>query len=237
MGVNPIPRVVSTHRYGEYAGRARGLGQIVRRGAQEAVGSRILFQHPEALAKLIRGLRAVRNSAVRDIEALRNVVIVFYKSEECRKEVCEDRLGWNPDGTYDPPRVGCRHYKRHLRMKAPCCGKWVDCEHCHDEKAQCERKMPLKDVSVVQCLYCFTPQYIDRSCTATSPFEFGNGVTCVECQRHFAESACVPCRLWRNSDKLAIDLKHCEECERCYPSTYFEFHRQLCRQEHVMAQE
>lgn len=271
-GVNPILRLLKTYRSGESAGRARGLGEISRHGQQQMRAIRHLYQHPEALAKLIRGLRVVREVSVRDIEALNNVVIVFYKSEACAKELIENRLGWNPDGSYDPPRVGCSHYKRHLMVKAPCCGRWVDCEHCHDalfhradnntnantntntnnsssssqgatttnlpseshpttntNTNDRRHKMNPRHVTTVKCLYCFTPQTIDRSASSTT-YPFSNGIECCECGRHFARAACVPCRVWRNSDRYVRDMKHCTQCDRCYPGHYFDFHSQLCEQ-------
>ena len=32
------------------------------------------------------------------------------------------------------PYLGCPHYRRKCMLLAPCCGEWVGCRFCHDEK-------------------------------------------------------------------------------------------------------
>lgn len=91
------------------------------------------FNHTEACAKLVIGLRAVRENAVRDVENLENVIVIFYKNFEVLKEIVYHRLGWYMDGSYDTPASGCVHYKRNIKFQAPCCKRWVACEQCHDE--------------------------------------------------------------------------------------------------------
>jgi hypothetical protein len=78
---------------------------------------------------------------------------------------------------------------------------------------------------------CYTRQEIIPE-TEQETEERTHGVRCcnTNCGRSFAVMHCVPCRIWR--DFLGPDgLRHCNVCERCYPSQYFYHHYELCSSE------
>jgi hypothetical protein len=99
------------------------------------------FEHYEAMTKMIVGLKMITDRGSRYADDLRNLVVIFYTKEGCFDELAIRRLGWAQDGTYEPPQLGCRHYTRSIRVFAPCCQRWVDCEHCHNEQAKDGHKM------------------------------------------------------------------------------------------------
>lgn len=92
-----------------------------------------VFEIPEARTKLTIGLKTFCDTNGRYVENLKNLVLIFYRYEGCFEEIAIKRLGWNQNGKYSPPRIGCKHYQRLLKVRAPCCGEWTNCELCHDQ--------------------------------------------------------------------------------------------------------
>lgn len=110
-------------------------------GESHGYGITRIFEHIEAMSKVIVGLKTITDRGGRYADDLRNVVIIFYNKEGCFDELAIRRLGWAKDGSYVPPQVGCPHYTRNIRVYASCCDTWVDCEHCHDAHCKDGHKM------------------------------------------------------------------------------------------------
>ena len=123
-------------------------------------GKKRIFEHPEAMTRLVVGLKSVTESSYgQRLEDLGNIVIVLYMHEGCFEEIATRRLGWKKDGSYLPPQLGCPHYHRNIRVRAPCCLQWVDCEKCHDE-LYTDHQMEPRNVTHVQCRTCQTKQKV-----------------------------------------------------------------------------
>ncbi|KAL2091695.1 hypothetical protein ACEWY4_011510 [Coilia grayii] len=91
--------------------------------------------------------------------------------------------------------VGCEHYVRSCRLKAPCCGKFYVCRLCHD--AEEDHQMDRFQVKEVQCIVCNAVQEAQHACK--------------ECNVKFGEYYCGICHLF-DKDKKQY---HCQPCGIC----------------------
>lgn len=76
------------------------------------------------------------------------------------------------------PGHGCEHYARHALLKSPCCGVFVPCRLCHDDRpGACKVDFDRHSVATVRCQFCDTEQPVssafvsvagDRSCNPES---------------------------------------------------------------------
>ena len=186
-----------------------------------------VFELPETRTKVVSGLKMFCDTHFRFVEELRNVVLIFYRHEGCYEEVAVKRLGWKKDGSFESARVGCGHYHRHLRVKAPCCSEWVYCEQCHDEQHP-DHQMNPKAVNEIQCLICSTRQtLIGPEEQASSTRTHGIRCSNPSCARRFAIVSCPECRIWRDHVSPG-GLQHCQRCGHCYSQAYFPLHEQVC---------
>lgn len=200
------------------------------------------FEIPEARSKLVHGLESFCAANNRAVDKLGNLVLIFYRYESCFEQIAVKRLGWNRDGSYSPPRVGCKHYDRYLKVKAPCCGAWVPCEFCHDEQVEDGHHMdrlvnfilfPLqrpcrRKVQELQCLVCHHRQsLIDTKEKQTVTRTHGIHCANPQCGSRFSAVCCIKCRIW-NDRVPKGGLKHCRRCNQCYPGEYLSLHQQMC---------
>lgn len=112
-------------------------------------------------------------------------------------------LSSNTTTTSSSPRViiqthGCTHYRRHCQIKAPCCGQFFSCRHCHDEEITGHR-INRFEIKEMQCSYCSTVQPISNKCIA--------------CDKEMAHYFCDICHLF--DDDSEKNLWHCMHCGYC----------------------
>jgi len=66
--------------------------------------------------------------------------------------------------------LGCPHYSRGCKIRAPCCNRLYSCRLCHDlaENRPCEKStMDMYSVKEMLCMYCCTLQPVGRSCQSS----------------------------------------------------------------------
>lgn len=98
------------------------------------------------------------------------------------------------------PATGCEHYVRSCEIKAPCCGKYFSCHHCHDHQE--DHALDRSTVQLVLCLRCDeTDQPIASNCR--------------NCGKEFAPYACTDCALFCDLENVF----HCEYCGICRRGT------------------
>lgn len=122
--------------------------------------------------------------------------------------------------------LGCEHYARQAKSRAPCCGKFYTCRLCHD--ANESHKIDRYAIKEMMCMHCFTVQGVGQNC-------------CNElCGKKLAKYYCDICHLFSDADKpifhckdcglcrvgqgLGIDYKHCHKCRSCINSSIFDDH-------------
>ncbi|KAL4565077.1 hypothetical protein LXL04_029160 [Taraxacum kok-saghyz] len=66
--------------------------------------------------------------------------------------------------------LGCEHYRRRCKLRAPCCNKLFWCRHCHNKYTSTlndsteTHTMVRKDIQQVVCMICNTEQPVDQIC-------------------------------------------------------------------------
>jgi len=102
---------------------------------------------------------------------------------------------------------GCPHYRRRVKLVAPCCGDIVWCRHCHDEeKSHTEpdvkkrHELVRKHVKEVVCALCGTRQPVAHSCTS--------------CGVSFGKYSCTACPFYDDEGERKKPF-HCDECGIC----------------------
>lgn len=97
----------------------------------------------------------------------------------------------------DIPNLGCRHYKRNVKVQCFDCRRWYPCRHCHDEVE--DHRLNRRKTLNMLCMLCATPQPAAECC--------GN------CGQQAAWYYCGICKLW--DDDGSKRIYHCEECGIC----------------------
>lgn len=93
--------------------------------------------------------------------------------------------------------LGCKHYKRNVKLQCSACDKWYTCRLCHDEAE--DHILNRKATKNMLCMIC--------SCAQRA------GEFCVNCGERTAWYYCGVCKLWDNdSDK---NIYHCNDCGIC----------------------
>lgn len=95
------------------------------------------------------------------------------------------------------PELGCRHYKRNVKLQCSTCDKWYTCRMCHDEVE--DHILIRKETKNMLCMLCGCAQ--------------GAGEFCVECGERTAWYYCGVCKLWDNDANKSI--YHCNDCGIC----------------------
>lgn len=95
------------------------------------------------------------------------------------------------------PVLGCRHYKRNVKLQCSTCEKWYTCRLCHDEVE--DHILIRKQTKNMLCMLCGCAQ--------------GAGEFCVECGERTAWYYCGVCKLWDNDPNKSI--YHCNDCGIC----------------------
>lgn len=93
--------------------------------------------------------------------------------------------------------LGCKHYKRNVKLQCSACDKWYTCRLCHDEAE--DHILNRKATKNMLCMIC--------SCAQRA------GEFCVNCGERTAWYYCGVCKLWDNdADK---NIYHCNDCGIC----------------------
>jgi uncharacterized CHY-type Zn-finger protein len=95
------------------------------------------------------------------------------------------------------PQLGCKHYKRNVKLQCSACAKWYTCRLCHDEAE--DHVLDRKATKNMLCMLCGCAQ--------------GAGEFCVECGERTAWYYCNVCKLWDNDSNKSI--YHCSDCGIC----------------------
>ena len=95
------------------------------------------------------------------------------------------------------PQLGCKHYKRNVKMQCFDCTRWYTCRLCHDEMES--HVLNRKATKNMLCMIC--------SC-AQKAAEF-----CVGCGERSAWYYCDVCKLWDNDSNH--NIYHCGDCGIC----------------------
>lgn len=93
--------------------------------------------------------------------------------------------------------LGCRHYKRNVKVQCYDCRHWYTCRHCHDEVE--DHQLNRKATQNMLCMACGTPQKASD--------------TCKKCGIEAACYYCDICKLWDNNARKKI--YHCPDCGIC----------------------
>ena len=93
--------------------------------------------------------------------------------------------------------LGCRHYKRNVKVQCYDCRHWYTCRHCHDEVE--DHALNRKATQNMLCMACGTPQQASD--------------TCKKCGTEAACYYCDICKLWDNNARKKI--YHCPDCGIC----------------------
>jgi uncharacterized CHY-type Zn-finger protein len=94
-------------------------------------------------------------------------------------------------------QLGCKHYKRNVKMQCSTCRRWYTCRLCHDDVE--DHPLPRAETKNMLCMLCNTPQAASQTCNMC-----GNQAACYYC---------AVCKLWNNDPEKAI--YHCDDCGIC----------------------
>jgi hypothetical protein len=102
--------------------------------------------------------------------------------------------------TSEPPQriLGCKHYKRNVKIQCHDCRDWHSCRHCHDATVKTHH-LNRKATENMLCMLCWTPQ--------------AAGQDCKECGERAAWYYCDICKLW--DDDASKSIYHCPDCGIC----------------------
>ena len=100
----------------------------------------------------------------------------------------------------DPPEpvLGCKHYKRNVKIQCFDCRTWHSCRHCHDASIS-SHHLNRKATENMLCMLCWTPQ--------------AAGQYCKSCGGRAAWYYCDICKLW--DDDAGKSIYHCSDCGIC----------------------
>ncbi|KAI9643918.1 hypothetical protein NHQ30_007269 [Ciborinia camelliae] len=95
------------------------------------------------------------------------------------------------------PKLGCKHYKRNVKLQCSTCDRWYTCRLCHDEAE--EHTLIRHETKNMLCMICGCAQRA--------------GEFCVECGERTAWYYCGVCKLWDNDPNK--NIYHCNDCGIC----------------------
>ena len=93
--------------------------------------------------------------------------------------------------------MGCKHYRRKVKLEANCCKTIFPCRFCHDEA--CDHGIVRHETKNMLCMLCMTLQPAAK--------------TCCKCGVDVAAYYCDKCKLWDDDPKKSI--YHCDDCGIC----------------------
>ncbi|KAF2461706.1 zinc-ribbon-domain-containing protein, partial [Lineolata rhizophorae] len=126
-----------------------------------------------------------------------------------------------------PPRaLGCKHYKRNVKVQCVDCARWYPCRHCHD--AVEAHALDRRRTRNMLCMLCRTPQPAADTCRAC-----GEAAACYYCdicklwddEPRKRIYHCADCGICRRGEGLGKDFKHCKRCNVCISIAFADSHR------------
>lgn len=99
------------------------------------------------------------------------------------------------------PILGCKHYKRNVKVQCYDCQMWFPCRHCHDASLDLpwHHQLNRRKTQHMLCMLCKTPQPASDEC--------------ISCGVEAAYYYCSKCKLWDNDSTKRI--YHCDDCGIC----------------------
>ncbi|EGO56669.1 hypothetical protein NEUTE1DRAFT_84103 [Neurospora tetrasperma FGSC 2508] len=94
-------------------------------------------------------------------------------------------------------RLGCKHYRRNVKLQCAACDRWYTCRLCHDEVE--DHTLPRRETRHMLCMLCGRTQKASQ--------------TCVGCSQSAASYYCNICKLW--NDDRNKPIYHCNDCGLC----------------------
>lgn len=94
-------------------------------------------------------------------------------------------------------RLGCKHYRRNVKLQCAACDRWYTCRLCHDEVE--DHTLPRRETRHMLCMLCGRAQKASH--------------TCVGCHQSAASYYCNICKLW--NDDRNKPIYHCNDCGLC----------------------
>jgi uncharacterized CHY-type Zn-finger protein len=113
------------------------------------------------------------------------------------REPGESREDDEEEQTEPQPVLGCRHYKRNVKLQCSTCNRWYTCRFCHDEAE--DHVLNRKETKNMLCMLCGCAQRA--------------GDVCVDCNVSAAWYYCTVCKLW--DDDANKSIYHCNDCGIC----------------------
>ena len=93
--------------------------------------------------------------------------------------------------------LGCKHYRRNVKMQCVTCERWYTCRFCHDLAE--DHVLPRKETRNMLCMLCGCAQRVSD--------------TCLKCGTVAARYYCGVCKLW--NDDVNKPIYHCNDCGIC----------------------
>lgn len=106
-----------------------------------------------------------------------------------------DRL--SDDSGEEPKPLGCRHYKRNIKLQCSACCRWYTCRFCHDEVE--DHSLNRRETKNMLCMLCGCAQSASEACS--------------QCGERSARYYCSVCKLW--DDDPGKSIYHCNDCGIC----------------------
>jgi uncharacterized CHY-type Zn-finger protein len=101
------------------------------------------------------------------------------------------------DDTAPARLLGCRHYKRNVKLQCFTCAGWYTCRFCHDDVE--DHILPRKETRNMLCMLCGSAQQASD--------------ICYHCGVRAAWYYCGICKLW--DDDANKSIYHCADCGIC----------------------
>ena len=93
--------------------------------------------------------------------------------------------------------LGCKHYRRNVKLQCSTCARWHTCRFCHDDAE--DHTLVRRETRNMLCMLCGAAQPASEVCR--------------ECEGIAARYYCSVCKLWDNDPNKSI--YHCSDCGIC----------------------
>ena len=93
--------------------------------------------------------------------------------------------------------LGCKHYKRNIKLQCSACHRWYTCRFCHNEAE--DHLLNRRETKNMLCMLC--------GCAQPAAEE------CAQCRERGAWYYCGVCKLW--DDDTERSIYHCHDCGIC----------------------
>ena len=103
----------------------------------------------------------------------------------------------DPEEEDMPLSLGCKHYKRNVKLQCSACNRWYTCRFCHDEAE--DHSLNRRETKNMLCMLCGCAQLA--------------GEECADCGERTARYFCNVCKLWDDASEKSI--YHCHDCGIC----------------------